>query len=516
MPAGQLQGVIHHLRRATLLRDGAGLGDAELLELFVSRRDEAAFEALVRRHGPMVLGVCRRVLKNDADAEDAFQAVFLVLVRKAASILPRARVGNWLYGVAHKTALKAKAMSRTRRAKEQHAAASPTRDAMEDGWASLLEVLDGELSTLPEKYRTPIILCDLEGLSYREAAARLGCPQGTLSGRLTRARSLLARRVARRGMTLTAGTLATLLARHAGASVSPSLIASTTRTATVLAAGQGLTAGAVSTTVASLTEGVLKMLLLSKLKIVTGMLLFMTAVVAAGWMCAAQVSAYSSIPGDNTLPLAADDETRAPAPKKGAASDSVDSREAEFVFLAGERGRKTVSLVVAGTSAPVLKLPVNDDVRALAGGRRVGIDGLRSGARVFIRLDPTNSAIQEIRALEAPQKVIILTTAKDLDSLKTPSEGEVLRALGPVVRGIPMIYEEIRDDIQIVAERLVDTIDPPRFFPLVGQAQLHRCHWKCTVYYTETVESQYPYPFRSKRPRVEEVYLDKDFLVPVK
>src|SRR5437868_14027545 len=115
MPAGQLDGVIRRLRKAALRGHGAELDDAQLLERFIARRDEAAFEVLVRRHGPMVLGVCRRVLRNQTDAEDAFQATFVVLIRKAASIRPGGRLASWLHGVAHKTALKARAMNRKRR-----------------------------------------------------------------------------------------------------------------------------------------------------------------------------------------------------------------------------------------------------------------------------------------------------------------------------------------------------------------------------------------------------------------
>src|SRR5919206_746462 len=122
MAAGQLSGVVRQLRRAALLQDGGGMTDGQLLDRFLRRRDEAAFEALVRRHGPMVLGVCRRVLRHEADAEDAFQATFLVLVRRAAAVNPRARVGNWLYGVAYRTALKAKALNHRRRVKERQAA----------------------------------------------------------------------------------------------------------------------------------------------------------------------------------------------------------------------------------------------------------------------------------------------------------------------------------------------------------------------------------------------------------
>src|SRR5215468_6960075 len=125
MATEPFNGVLAFLRRATLRQDGGGLTDGQLLEYFVAHRDEAAFEALVRRHGPMVLGVCRRVLRHAHDAEDAFQATFLVLVRKAASLLPRHRLGNWLYGVAYRAALKARAATLKRRTKESQAARAP-------------------------------------------------------------------------------------------------------------------------------------------------------------------------------------------------------------------------------------------------------------------------------------------------------------------------------------------------------------------------------------------------------
>src|SRR5262249_40654397 len=153
--------------------------DGELLESFVTRRDQAAFETLVRRHGPMVLGVCRRVLRNEADAEDAFQATFLVLVPRAASIRPPGMVGNWLYGVAHRTALKARARRAKRLAKEREAAARLKPEGRGETWEGLPALLDQELKTLPGIYRAAIVLCDLEGKSLQEAARHLGCPPGT-------------------------------------------------------------------------------------------------------------------------------------------------------------------------------------------------------------------------------------------------------------------------------------------------------------------------------------------------
>src|SRR5262245_21032372 len=252
MAAGDLGGIVQHLGRAVLRCDGAGLSDGELLECYLARRDPAAFEALVRRHGPMVLGVCRRVLRHGADAEDAFQARFLVLVRKAASVYPRGRVGNWLYGVAYHTALKARAMDRKRRIKEKQAAQAPPPGAPEDDWQQLHELLDQELSRLPDRYRVPIVLCDLEGRPIKEAARQLGWPQGTVASRLSRGRSLLARRMARHGTALTAAALSAALAHEAAsAGVSAPLVAVTVR----------------------LTKGVLNAMLLTKLKNVTVVLL---------------------------------------------------------------------------------------------------------------------------------------------------------------------------------------------------------------------------------------------------
>src|SRR5580704_17015293 len=173
----QLSMVIQHLRSTLLLRDGADLTDGQLLECFVSRRETAALEALVRRHGPIVWGVCRRILRNHHDAEDAFQATFLVLVRKAASVTPREMVGNWLYGVAHQTALKARATGAKRRARERQVVDMPETAAKEqDSAYDLQTVLDQELSHLPDKYRVAIVLCDLEGTTRKEAARQLDLP----------------------------------------------------------------------------------------------------------------------------------------------------------------------------------------------------------------------------------------------------------------------------------------------------------------------------------------------------
>jgi RNA polymerase sigma factor (sigma-70 family) len=187
-----LNPVIDHLRRAVLLRDGAGLTDGQLLESFLGGQDEAAFEALVRRHGPMVLGVCRRVLRIHHDAEDAFQATFLVLVRKGDTIRPREMVANWLFGVAYRTAQKARGRIARRRVREAQVKEMPEPEAVapEEGWGDWRPLLDQELSRLPDKYRVPVVLCDLEGKTGKEAARQLGWPEGTVSSRLARSSSV--------------------------------------------------------------------------------------------------------------------------------------------------------------------------------------------------------------------------------------------------------------------------------------------------------------------------------------
>ncbi len=250
------------------------LSDAQLLDRFVSQFEEVAFETIVRRHGPMVWGVCRRVLGDHHDAEDAFQATFLVLARKAASVMPREKLGNWLYGVAYQTAMKARAVNSRQRAREKQLPDMPEQQSDQahcpDDW---LPILDQELSRLPERYRTPIILCELEGKTHKQAADQLGWPIGTVSGRLSRGRSMLAGRLTRRGVKLASGSLAVLLSQSsAAASVPLSLITATARTATKFAAGR-LAAGVISIKAAALAEEVLKEMLMTKIKIVTAVLM---------------------------------------------------------------------------------------------------------------------------------------------------------------------------------------------------------------------------------------------------
>jgi RNA polymerase sigma factor (sigma-70 family) len=316
MVTGQLSEVLQHLRRTALLRDGAGLTDGQLLEDYLSRHDEAALAALVGRHGPMVWGVCRRILRGYHDAEDAFQATFLVLVRKAASIVPREMVANWLYGVARHTALKARTTAARRKERERQLPEMPEPAVAEqDRWRDLEPLLDEALSCLPDKYRAVIVLCDLEGKTRKEAARQLRVPEGTVAGRLARARTMLAKRLARHGLAVTSGALAVVLAQDLASAAVPTPVLLTTIKAATLLAAQQSRSGIISAKVALLTERVLRTMFLARLKVVTVVLLALATVGASGiWLTPLGFTqeASNAKPAKGSGHGRADEGTRAP------------------------------------------------------------------------------------------------------------------------------------------------------------------------------------------------------------
>ena len=279
MPPSPVQHFIRQLRVAG--PPGNEGPDSDLLESFIAHGDDVAFEALVRRHGPMVLGVCRRVLGNVHDAADAFQATFLVLIRKASSLHKTNLLGNWLYGVANRTAIRARTDLRRRQARTAQVdlmpepaitPTEPTRD--------LLEILDREIARLPDKYRVPIVLFELQGHSRKEVARRLHLPLGTVASRLAAARKMLARRLARHAPEAVA-KMAVLSLGATTYLVPNNLMAATVRSARAIAACTP-TAGIVASNVISLTEGVVRSMLVSKLKITFAIVFIVGMVVGAG------------------------------------------------------------------------------------------------------------------------------------------------------------------------------------------------------------------------------------------
>jgi cytochrome c peroxidase len=269
--------LIHRVVQDESLRQ---LSDPVLLERFCEQRDEAAFAALLHRHGAMVLGVCRSVLRNESDAQDAFQATFLILARRATSIRKTASVGSWLHGVAHRTALKALAQATTREKNEARVAAQPVSPPDDLAWREVQQVLHEELSRLAERFRAPLVACYLEGKTQEEAAAHVGVAVSTLKIRMERGRSLLRSRLVRRGLG-PAAILAAAAWPAAASAMVPGVLASSTLKAANLFAGGQVATTAASAKVAALTEGVLKTMLLTKWKLVTVVLLGTSLVAGA-------------------------------------------------------------------------------------------------------------------------------------------------------------------------------------------------------------------------------------------
>ena len=243
----------------------APLGDAALLERFIHNDDQAAFEVLLGRHGGMVMGLLRRLSLQEADAEDAFQATFLTLVRKAGSIGKRDALASWLYKVAFRIALDVRERAKKRQTKEQALTGSEPAP-MEKDVAAFWSLLDAEALRLPEKYRVPFVLCHLQGQSLEQAAAQLGCPVGTVGTRLARAREFLRTRLARRGLVLTAAAVASYLGagQAAQAAVAPATLHGTLQL--VLNFRKGAPAAASAAAVFALSDRAVQALLLAKAK----------------------------------------------------------------------------------------------------------------------------------------------------------------------------------------------------------------------------------------------------------
>lgn len=273
MPRGNLGPVWQHLHR---LIDGLPVGDqtdSQLLDRFLCTREESAFESLVRRHGLLVLRVCRRVLSDASAAEDAFQATFLILVRKAGTIRQRQSLSSWLYGVAYRVARKARSQGSRRRMFDADLSELPASEVADDGFAEVRPILDEELLKLADKFRAPLVLCYLEGKTYKEAARELGWSEGSMSRRLAQARERLRNRLLRRGVGLSLVGLTTLLSEDAVAAVPPALTDATVQ-ATTLASSKA--------SVAALVAATLRDLALVKLKLAAATCLALASFGTAG------------------------------------------------------------------------------------------------------------------------------------------------------------------------------------------------------------------------------------------
>jgi RNA polymerase sigma factor (sigma-70 family) len=330
-----LHPLLHYLRRLGGKAGEGPLEDAHLLHRFLAGRDESAFTVIVQRYGAMVWGLCVRRLGETPEAEDAFQATFLVLVRKAASLRGPTLLGPWLYGVANRTTLKLRGKRARQAARETPLPEQLSDERPEQVWAELRPVLDEEINRLPTKYRLPVLLCYLQGLSSEEAAQRLGCAKGTIFSRLSRARDLLRRRLLRRGLDLSAGALAAVLVGNTVLRAAPSLALRemTIRTSLLFAAG---TAGqTLSAPVAPLVEGVVRSMFLSKVKFAVIVLLALGLVGSGAGFIAHRTGAEQPASKPAAAPAGQSERTakakekadeskpRVPPPKVGASKPYV-------------------------------------------------------------------------------------------------------------------------------------------------------------------------------------------------
>jgi RNA polymerase sigma factor (sigma-70 family) len=399
MATAQLASVLRCIHRLAGASSVADHSDRQLLQRFVEHRDEDAFAALVRRHGPMVLGVCWRVLRQMQDAEDVFQATFLVLARRAASVAWREGVGNWLYEAAYRLALELRGRNVRRRERERQAEAmcsspSPT----ETSGTELANILEEELHRLPERYRAPLLLCVFEGKTRDEAAGELGCSLRTVKHRLERGRSLLRQRLARRGLTL---AVALLLHDAGRAALSAELIRSTARAASLFAAGKSFST-TVSPRASILAEDALTGMIAGKVKFVSIVVLALTLAASGAGLAVFRTPAHETPPkpakerraqtqprvdayGD---PLPADDRARL---------GTIRLRQGHFIFalafspdgkrIASGGGDRLIRLWDATTGAPIRLFQGHEnDVTALvfsADGKRLVSGGTDGTVRVW-------------------------------------------------------------------------------------------------------------------------------------
>jgi RNA polymerase sigma factor (sigma-70 family) len=281
-----LSEVVQHLRRTLTPPGTTDLSDRELLNLFLKARQDSAFAVLVRRHGPMVQGVCKRILQDHHAAEDAFQATFLVLVRRATSIRKKPSLASWLHGVARRVAHKARTKAAGQEGAERIWGIMACAEALDElTLQELRTVLDEEIGRLPEKYAAPIVLCYLEGKSYDQAAKELGCPKSSLASRLARARETLRDTLSRRGITLSAGVLSTALAeRVSGGALGALLTISTVKAAVYIAAGNAVVGGPISAGVMALAQETLAAMVATKVKFAAAAMIFCVAISGAGFV----------------------------------------------------------------------------------------------------------------------------------------------------------------------------------------------------------------------------------------
>jgi len=531
-----LSAVIRYIRRAAGSAGPQGLTDAQLLTRFRSQRDGEAFAALVFRHGPLVRSVCRRILRHDQDAEDAFQAVFLVLASKAHSIRKAVTLASWLHRVAYRVAMNAK---RTRRMTSEDSSAAVAHPQDEPATAAVLReaqvIVDEELNRLPEKYRAPFVLCCLDGKSRAEAAAELGLKEGTVSSRLARARQELQQRLTRRGVVLSVALCVLDLTRTAAPAIGPALAGRTAHAAVCFAAGLAEASELASGPAVALAKGVLfAMSTTSKLKIAAALVLTIGFITATGAL-ARQVLAPAAGGGQQGKgkearpapePRAGDKPAEAPAAAK---ADGPDAGE-DFIarILKVSKGTLILTPLRKAGSSDYPRLPLAADAKILE-GKRNGEDidagpaipgGLENerlklalpGGVARIITDATGKSIKEIRII-IPDKLpdrdplpLVAPTGPRGEVDPDPLPAHAVARFGSL-RNRRKSYGEVSRGITVSPDGVASIMVSPYggAAPLIavspdGQMLASARSNSAQIWHTETGRKLFEWPLENKRP----------------
>jgi RNA polymerase sigma factor (sigma-70 family) len=433
MATAQLDGTLRKI--FDRVRDDADRGDGELLTRYRTLRDQDAFGSLVRRHGPMVLGVCRRVLRDSHAADDAFQATFLVLAKKADAVRPPDRLAPWLYGVAYRTALKARGRAfRRRQVEHEYAAEQASRGAAPDAGdaADLLPIIDEQLNALPEKYRAPLVLCGVQGLNKAEAAEKLGLPEGTVSSRLARAREMLRDRLTRRGVVVPAAALAALFTADTLRAAVPHALAD--------AASGAAASSAVPASVLTLSHEVIRSMTLLKLKYLGAVALSVT-LAAGGFGVVALQAQEKPRPAEVKKPVPDGEKPAKPRPDgEKPAKPAADGEKPQKPRPDGERPAPRRGGKVASVNAKenTITIAFKGD-----GGIVERIVELTADAKVFIDNKPGKLADVPVNSTAA----IVLARGEE----KPLAQVTELRITGPTFTG--PISEVGASSITLAAEK---------------------------------------------------------------
>jgi RNA polymerase sigma factor (sigma-70 family) len=435
--------VLHNVRRAAIVSGAVPRTDGQLLDAFVYEGDEACFDALVHRYGPMVYAVCRRVLRHVEDAEDAFQATFLVLVRKAPAIRRREAVGNWLYGVAYRTALQAKSRAARRRSKEATVEApAPEQSTLETvADLELQALLDRELSRLPEKYRAAVVLCELLGKTKKQAAEELRCPEGTVSSRLARGRELLQKRLAQHDAGLPSMG-ASLLEQTKSQMVPPLLYDKTLKAAVLVAAGKISGAGGVAPNVAALLHGVLNAMLISKLKIVVGVAMVLSALGTVASAVVVGPSGVEKVAAVQASRSAGPEPVFASQPNQPQANVGDGSQLKKERFLYGGKDFNAWSETLQTDLKPEVRI---EAIKALGA---FGVNGYAEEAAsvilgVVTKYDTVTADGDDLRVIEAGSQTLARIGSKAVPALANGLENKNTNVRRVIARMLPTVSRSL-------------------------------------------------------------------------